>query len=299
MSQADPDPGLPGAGLAETARWIAAVRAGEAGRPDRLLDDPWAAALAGPEGEKWFGARAGSPALADIIIRARFFDDFLRRVTGTSGVRQVTLLAAGLDTRAYRLSWPDQVQLFELDQPEVLHRKQEVLDGAGAKPRCARRAVGADLTGRWATALLGAGFDPRAPSCWLAEGFLFYLSGEQVTRLLDEVTGLAHAGSWLGFDIVNTATLIHPLTRPWIDMQARLGAPWLGTLDDPAGFLAGRGWEATLTQPGEPGASYGRWPFPVLAPGLPGAPRHWLVTARTADPGSLAPARVGEWPVTR
>ena len=280
MSQGDPDPGLPGVPLAATARWIAAVRADETRRPDRLLDDPWAAALAGPEGENWLRARAGSPALADMIIRACFFDDFLRRVTATSGVRQVVLLGAGLDTRGYRLSWPDRVQVFELDQPEVLDHKQGILDGADAKPGCARRAVGVDLTGRWAAALLDAGFDPRALSCWLAEGFLFYLPGERIARLLDEVTALAHAGGWLGFDIVNSATLTHTLTQPWIDMQARLGAPWLGTLDDPAAFLAERGWEATLTQLGEPGANYGRWPFPVLAPGLPGAPRHWLVTAR-------------------
>ena len=73
--------------------------------------------LAGPHGEDWLGERAGSPALADMVIRARFFDDFLRRVTGTGGVGQVVLLAAGLDTRGYRLSWPGRVQVFELDQP--------------------------------------------------------------------------------------------------------------------------------------------------------------------------------------
>ena len=55
----------------------------------------------------------------------RFFDDFLRRVTGTGEARQVVLLAAGLDTRGYRLGWPDHFQVFELDQPEVLDRKQE------------------------------------------------------------------------------------------------------------------------------------------------------------------------------
>jgi methyltransferase (TIGR00027 family) len=280
MSEGQPDPGASAAPLAATARWIAAARAAETRRSDRLLEDPWAAALAGPEGEDWLGARAGSPALADIIIRARFFDDFLRRTTATGGIRQVVLLGAGLDTRGYRLSWPGQVQVFELDQPEVLDRKQAILDAAGAESRCVRRAVGVDLTGRWTTALLDAGFDPGAPSCWLAEGFLFYLPGARIARLLDEVTGLAQTGSWLGFDIVNAATLTHPLTRSWIDMQARLGAPWLGTMDDPPAFLAERGWQATLTQPGEPGADYGRWSFPVPAPSLPGAPRHWLVTAR-------------------
>ena len=80
MSEGQPHPGAPAAPLAATARWDR----GGAGRGDppgltvswRTL---WAAALAGPEGEDWLGARAGSPALAVMIIRARFFDDFLRR----------------------------------------------------------------------------------------------------------------------------------------------------------------------------------------------------------------------------
>jgi len=275
-----PDAGLPDVPLAVTACWIAAVRAQESLRPDRLLDDPWAARLAGAEGEEWLRARGGSPALVVMVIRARFFDDFLQRVTAGEGIRQVVLVAAGLDTRAYRLSWPGGVRVFELDQPEVLARKQRLLDSAGARPGCARLPVGVDLAGQWTAPLLGAGFDRGAPSCWLAEGFLFYLPPDGITRILDQVTRLAAAGSRLGFDIVNSATLTHPLTRPWIDMQARAGAPWLGTLDDPAGFLAARGWQATLTQPGEPAAHYGRWTFPVLAPGLAGAPRNWFVTAR-------------------
>jgi methyltransferase (TIGR00027 family) len=280
MAAGEPGAGLPAVPLAVTARWIAAVRAQESRRPDRLFDDPWAARLAGADGEQWLRARAGSPALVVMTIRARFFDDFLQRVTAGEGIKQVVLVAAGLDTRAYRLGWPARARVFEFDQPEVLVRKQEILDSAGAKPGCARLPIGVDLADQWAIPLLDAGFDPEAPSCWLAEGFLFYLPPEGIGRILDDVTGLAAAGSRLGFDIVNTATLTHPLTRPWINMQARLGAPWLGTLDDPAAALAGRGWQATLTQPGEPGAHYGRWPFPLLAPGLPGAPRNWFVTAR-------------------
>ena len=225
MSEQQPHPGSPGVPLAATAEWIAAVRAGETrrraphpGRPvgRRTGRTPWGGLARGAGREHGAGGHDHP---------GRFFDDFLRRVTGTGEARQVVLLAAGLDTRGYRLGWPDHFQVFELDQPEVLDRKQDILDGGGARPRCARRAVGVDLTGRWTTALLDAGFDPRALSCWLAEGFLFYLPVERIARLLDEVTGLAHAGSWLGFDIVNTATLTHPLTRPWIDTQARLGAP--------------------------------------------------------------------------
>lgn len=175
MAAGERDAGWPGVLLAVTASWIAAVLAQESRRPDRLLDDPWAAQLAGADGEEWLRARTGSPALAIIAIRARFFDDFLQRVTATEGIRQVVLVAAGLDTRAYRLSWPAPVRLFELDQPEVLARKQEVLDSAGAAPGCARLPIGVDLAGQWTIPLRDAGFDPEAQSCWLAEGLLFYL----------------------------------------------------------------------------------------------------------------------------
>jgi methyltransferase (TIGR00027 family) len=286
MAAVNPGAGLSGVPLAVTAYWTAAVRAHESRRPDRLLDDPWAAGLAGAEGEAWLRARAGSPALTIMTIRARFFDDFLRRATRAEGIQQVVLVAAGLDARGYRLTWPPEVRVFELDRPEVLGLKQDVLDSAGARPCCTRLPIGVDLTGQWTPPLLEAGFDSRLPSCWLLEGFLFYLPRDGIARMVDKVTDLACAGSWLGFDIVNKATLYHPLTRPWIDMQAELGAPWLGTLDDPAGFLARRGWDATLTQPGEPAAEYGRWPFPVLPPGLPGMPRIWFVTGRRRGHGS-------------
>jgi methyltransferase (TIGR00027 family) len=263
--------------LASTAHWIAAVRAAESVRADSLFNDPWAAALAGTEGAQWLAGRSGRPALTVMAIRARLFDDFVQRATSTV-VKQVVLVAAGFDTRGFRLQWPAGVRLFELDQPEVLDRKVRVLDAAGARPTCIRRAVGADLAGEWGAALVDAGFDSTAPSCWLLEGFLFYLPDEAVVRVLDEVTQLAVAGSQIGFDIANTVTLHHPLTRPWIDMQSQLGAPWLGTLDDPVGFLSARGWHATATQPGEPAANYGRWPYPVPPRQLADMPRHWFVT---------------------
>jgi O-methyltransferase involved in polyketide biosynthesis len=115
---------------------------------------------------------------------------------------------------------------------------------------------------------------------WLIEGLLFYLPNEQIRRILDEMTRLAAPGSWIGFDIVNSVTLTHPLVHDWIEMQARLGAPWIGTLDEPVEYLAERGWTASLTQAGQPDASYGRWPFPVLPTTMPGVPHNWFVAAR-------------------
>jgi len=265
--------------LEATARWTAAVRAAESARGDRLFDDPWAAALAGPVGRSWIEQRPPDSVLP-IVLRTRYFDDWLGLVTGRDAIRQVGLMAAGLDTRAYRLGWPDQTRLFELDQPTVLRHKEEVLRAVGALSTCARHAVEADLTGSWADALLEAGFDRAQPSSWLLEGFLFYLPGAAIARLLDEVTDLAAPGSRMGFDIINGPMLTSPWTRPWVDMQAKAGAPWIGTMDDPVGSLAERGWRATLTQAGQPEANHGRWSLPVIPTTMPEMPHNWFVTAQ-------------------
>ncbi len=117
--------------LASTARWTAAARARESGRQDHLFDDPWAAALAGQEGADWIAQRPENSTLP-IVLRTRYFDDFVQRITQQDGIRQVVLLAAGLDTRGFRLAWPAGVQLFELDQPAVLQHKERVLSAASA-----------------------------------------------------------------------------------------------------------------------------------------------------------------------
>ncbi len=265
--------------LGATSRWTAAVRAKESAREDRLFYDPWAAALAGQEGQTWIEARS-EDSLVAMIVRTRFFDDALQHMAVQDAIRQVVLMAAGLDTRAFRLSWPAGTRLFELDQAPVLKYKERILDSAGAQPACERQTIEVDLTAPWQERLIRAGFDPGRPSGWLLEGFLFYLPGESLTRILDEVTGLAAPGSWLGFDIINSLTLTSPWTRQWIQMQANSGAPWIGTLDDPVGFLAARGWQASLTHPGEEGANFGRWHLPIIPRTMPDMPRNWYVIAR-------------------
>ena len=74
--------------------------------------------------------------------------------------------------------------------------------------------------------------------------------------------------------------LASPLTRVWVQMQATMGALWIGTMDDPETFLAARGWSAALTQAGEPDAHHGRWTLPVIPVRLPNMPHNWFVTAR-------------------
>jgi methyltransferase (TIGR00027 family) len=283
--------------LGATARWTAAVRAMESARGDRLFDDPWAATLAGEVGAAWGQAQSADSVLP-IVIRTRFFDDFLQRVAIEEGVRQIVLLAAGLDTRAFRLHWPEQCRLFELDRPSVLDYKEQILEAVGAQPACARQLIRVDLTASWTEVLLSAGFDPRQPSVWLLEGFLFYIPNEQTTHIIDEATTLTAPGSWIGFDVVNSAVMTSPLTRRWVDMQAASGAPWIGTMDEPEEFLAARGWRTTLTQAGAPEAHYGRWCFPVIPVKMPDMPHNWLVTGyreptsrwestRSAGPGTM------------
>jgi len=268
--------------LAATARWTASARAKESARPDHLFDDPWATSLAGAEGMQWLEKLGGN--VAPMIIRTHYFDGFLQKATGPQpgllhAIRQVVILAAGLDTRAYRLDWPDGTRLFELDQPEVLRYKAQVMEAAGAQAACQRIAIPCDLTQPWQTELAHNGFDPAQPSAWLLEGFLFYLPDEAIRHILEQVTALATPGSRMGFDIVNHLALTSPITKAWIEMQAKAGAPWLGRLDDPEAFLAELGWQATLTQPGSPDAHFGRWTLPVIPVKMPNMPHNWYVTA--------------------
>ena len=265
--------------LGLTARWTAGVRARESARTDHLFDDPWAEALVGKEGMEWLAQRPEDSTLP-MAIRTRFFDDFLLNISRRYAIRQVVLMAAGLDTRAFRIDWPAGICLFELDQPEVLQYKEEILHASGARPACQRQLIEVDLTNPWQEKLLGGNFDAKLPSVWLLEGFLFYLSNESITQILDGVTSLAAPGSWMGFDIINSAMLTSTWTRPWVEMQAGMGAPWIGTLDAPQEFLAQRDWQATLTQAGASDANYGRWKLPVLPVMAPELPHNWFVTAQ-------------------
>jgi methyltransferase (TIGR00027 family) len=153
-----------------------------------------------------------------IIIRTRYFDDFLKRAIPEAGLRQVAVLGPGLDTRAFRLGWPAELRWFELDQPDVLAYKQAVLEAEGAQPTCQYTVVGVDLGAEWSETLLVHGFDPQTPALWLLEGLLFYLPDETITRILHQVNNLAAPGSMLAFDIINHITLTSPLTRAWIEM---------------------------------------------------------------------------------
>jgi methyltransferase (TIGR00027 family) len=283
MSSKPPDKGP----LISTACWIAAVRARESERADHLFSDPWATRLAGEEGPTWRQRLTGGKDENEVglAIRTRFFDDFLLHVTNEYAVHQVVIVAAGMDTRAFRLTWPPQTHLFELDLPQMFARKEHILSMAEAVPTCQRSIVPVDLSQQsWVDAVQQAGFDAHQRVVWLLEGLLFYLPAEVVTTLFEWMTALSVPGSWLGCELKNTAMLTSSGTGPWIDLLAREGAAWISSIDEPEAFLAEHGWRAKAIELGEDGAHFGRWPFTVIPRSVPGVPRTFFVTAVRSSP---------------
>lgn len=183
-------------------------------------------------------ASNGSPLY---VVRHRFFDDILTELVESSSTRQVVLIAAGLDTRAFRLNWPDATRVFEIDQPSVFAYKDAILAAEGALPRADRRVVPADLREDWPEALLSREFDPARPTAWLAEGLLFYLPEPAVHRLLDDTYRLSASGSWFAADMIGVSPGPPQEVK---DLFASLGAPFLFATEDMAGLLRSHNWDA-------------------------------------------------------
>ena len=130
----------------------------------------------------------------NMAVRTRFFDEFFLDAT-KAGIKQAVILASGLDSRAYRLSWPAGTVVYEIDQPDVIEFKTKTLAALGSQPTATRRQVAIDLRDDWPKALEGSGFDRTRPTAWSAEGLLIYLPPEAQDRLFDNITALSAPGS--------------------------------------------------------------------------------------------------------
>jgi methyltransferase (TIGR00027 family) len=191
-----------------TALSVAAARAVETGSDAPLIRDQFAYLLVSSAGRPWarlasslewigdddHGRRAHRLAVDYQAVRTHYFDSYFAAAVA-AGIRQVVILAAGLDSRAFRLEWPAGTTVYEIDQPQVVAYKTTTLESAGAAPTAERRTVQVDLRDDWAAALTAAGFDPGQPTAWLAEGLLPYLPSEAQDRLFEIVTGLSAPGS--------------------------------------------------------------------------------------------------------
>ncbi|WP_118914242.1 class I SAM-dependent methyltransferase [Mycobacterium shigaense] len=200
-----------------TATMVAAGRAVATRDPRGLINDPFAEPLVRAVGVDVFikmidgeldldeienATPSRLQALTDgMAVRTKYFDDYLLNATG-NGVRQVVILASGLDSRAYRLPWPAGTVVYEIDQPQVIEFKSGTLAGIGAEPTATRRTIPIDLRADWPTALREAGLDTTAPTAWLAEGLLIYLPSEAQDRLFDSITALSAPGSTIATEFV-------------------------------------------------------------------------------------------------
>ncbi len=136
-----------------------------------------------------------------MAVRTKYFDDYLLTAVG-AGLRQVVILASGLDSRAYRLDWPSDTVVYEIDQPRVIEFKTRTLADLGAQPTATRRTVAIDLRADWPAALQAAGLDLGEPTAWLAEGLLIYLPSDAQDRLFDNITALSAPGSAIATEYV-------------------------------------------------------------------------------------------------
>jgi methyltransferase (TIGR00027 family) len=195
-----------------TALGVAAARAAETRTENPLIRDPFAQVFLDAAGDGVWDWHSAPPLPAELVeaepelplqmqarvsymaCRTAFFDrSFVD--AARAGIGQAVILAAGLDSRAWRLSWPDGTTVYELDQPRVLEFKASTLADHGAEPACNRVAVPVDLRHDWPTALQQAGFDASAPSVWSAEGLMPYLPAAAQELLFERVHGLTVAGS--------------------------------------------------------------------------------------------------------
>lgn len=288
-----------------TALGLAAARSVESGRPDRLVEDPFARGL-------FEAADAQLPMLVDwpepgrpvsdaqalhlhgsryIGLRTRFYDDTLLAAVGDGAVQGV-LFGAGLDTRAFRLGLPAGFELFELDQPGVLEFKDAILGAQGVEARCRRAAIGIDLRDDWLGALRSRGFEQSRSTVWIAEGLIPYLAPDAQAGLLTAIGELAAPGSTLALDrITGDPTAGDRLgrlsERSGIDMESLLAK---GQGHDLAALLKETGWEVTEESTTALADRYGRDlsdPFgaAISGPEVPEPP--WLDTAfLTARPSA-------------
>jgi len=233
------------AAVGATAVTVAICRAAERERVEPWFTDPLAD----------YVARTAEPTAATnpkpglifwVAVRTRFLDELVASAI-SSGVRQVVLLGAGLDARAFRLDLPDDVTIFEIDRSSVHELKTRLLNQAGLTATCERRAVVADLASSdWLDALGSQGWTSIAPTCWLAEGLLIYLKPEPRDALLRELANASAPGSRLGITATSSAR------------AAQVGIWESGVDGEVPEWMADLGWSATVTTLPEAAATFGR-----------------------------------------
>jgi methyltransferase (TIGR00027 family) len=276
-----------------TAVMVALARAAETASADPLIRDQFAEPLVstpelegvreqvaawwagGPDDGSDDGAPDSTVDSQNMIdyqaVRTHFFDDYFAEAVA-AGIRQVVLLAAGLDSRAYRLDWPAGTTVYEIDLPKVLEYKAATLADHGAEPITDRRAVPVDLRHDWPQALRDAGYDPTQSTAWLAEGLLPFLPAAAQEAMFASVDALSGPGSRVAVEVFG----VDPEKREeakakWNELKAWREARGQDTSFNPfdlwfedghkidcAGAFAAHGWDTSTVGAREEGSRLGR-----------------------------------------
>src|ERR1700731_2653664 len=277
-----------------TAVGVAAARAAETESENPLITDPFARVFLNAAGDgmwNWFAAPDLPAEIAEaepdlkprmqgmvdyMAARTSFFDQFFLNAT-RAGASQVVILAAGLDSRAWRLPWKDGTTVYELDQPPVLEFKSSTLRENGAQPTCNLVHVPVDLRQDWPAALRQAGFDTSAPSAWSAEGLLPFLPAAAQELLFERVHALGAAGSRIAVEAPGPGFLDEAAIakrrsnmQRVRDLMAKLEPArhipdvqdlwYFEEREDVGDWLRRHGWDVSVTPAEELMASYDRRP---------------------------------------
>jgi methyltransferase (TIGR00027 family) len=227
--------------VSDTARWVAVYRARETERPDAVFRDPFARALAGERGETIAQALSAADEFAwSFVARTYLFDRFVTRLV-RHGVDLVVNLAAGLDTRPYRMELPASLRWVEVDLPDILDYKEEIL--AGAAPACAVERVRLDLSNvdarRGLFGRLGRG---SKQALILSEGLLIYLMPQEVGALALDLAMRASFQFW-AVDLVSPG-LLDMMKERTGELVNQAGAPYLFAPAEGETFFTPYGWTA-------------------------------------------------------
>ncbi|WP_069165681.1 class I SAM-dependent methyltransferase [Nocardia altamirensis] len=225
--------------VSDTARWAAAYRAIESSRKDALFCDPFADRMAGPSGYEIINAAPRKMRTGlGVVVRTKIIDDLIQDALA-HGCRKVLNLAAGLDTRPYRLDLSPELVWVEADLPRLLAEKERLL--ADEVPTCRLQRHTVDLSDAEAMrSFLAAEVTSPANTLVITEGLVQYLDDDQVGELSSALRE-ANVNWWI-VDVMN-ATMQNAMEKSCGTLFAN--APFRFVSDDPIAHFEERGWTAT------------------------------------------------------
>ncbi|MGC2694848.1 MAG: SAM-dependent methyltransferase [Candidatus Angelobacter sp.] len=244
--------------ISDTALWVAVYRARENERQDALFHDPFARKLAGERGEQIAKNMQSAQRYEwPYVARTLRFDQIIAEQV-KQGTDMVVNLAAGLDTRPYRMELPASLQWVEVDLPAMIDYKEAIL--AGEKPRCALERVRLDLANVAACRELFQRLGNKASKALIiTEGLLVYLTRDEVSALGRDLTAQASFHDW-AIDLCSPGLL--KMLQKNLGALKDAGSPLKFGPEEGPGFFTASGWKAAQVYSMlKTAAKIGRLPF--------------------------------------